>query len=540
MPILRYYSSVAQPTQLTGGISAGSTTMTVASTTGFPSNFPYTLAVDYGGSVNELVDVTAAAGLTLTITRAVDGTSAQSHSIGAQVRHVASGRDFGDYQTHQAASTAHGTGSAIVGINDAQTLTNKTLTGPVINGATVSGTVAGSPTFTGALTISGSVVAPLNVRGALAGDVAISDRVTGDTNDRYQVTAAGVHSWGPGNAALDLSMSRTAAGELTFDAASRLRLANVTDVSNVSTGHAFQIGPSSGANIRMDGNEIMAVNNGATATLDVQSDGGNLRLFNNTTAQLAVQGNQVVNNQTAGSIALQVNAAAAQSANLFEVKNTSTLMLVNQNGTTILSPLAAANVPLIVRGVAAQTADLINAQDSTPTTRFQVRADGSVAIANSSTSLRPFNVNGPSGTTANLIGAQVNSVDVFTVGPTGNVRVAGEDPGVNVTPSSGWSQVAIVTRRFGPIAAWSVIMQRTGGNISIAANGNISPDVDVFTTPTLLNPLASQFVQFNTGAYEGGAFLSSSTNICAIRSGTPSATIATGDQLGFTFCYAIA
>lgn len=57
-----------------------------------------------------------------------------------------------------------------------------------------------------------------------------------------------------------------------------LRLTSLTDLSLVSTAHAFQIGPSSGANLGMDANEIQARNNGAAATLSIQSGGGDVQL----------------------------------------------------------------------------------------------------------------------------------------------------------------------------------------------------------------------------------------------------------------------
>ena len=128
---VRFYSSVAQQTTLTASITPSTTVIQVASTTGFPGSTPFTLALDYGAANEELVDVTSVASLSLTVTRAVDGTSATSHNSGAIVRHVSSGRDFSDSRTHENASTGiHGLapGSALVGTTDTQTLTNKTLT----------------------------------------------------------------------------------------------------------------------------------------------------------------------------------------------------------------------------------------------------------------------------------------------------------------------------------------------------------------------------------------------------------------------------
>ena len=82
MPVNRYYSSTAVDTTLTGAVNSSATSITVASTSGFPASYPYTLALSYDTSLEELVNVTAAAGTTLTIVRGQDGTSASAHDAG--------------------------------------------------------------------------------------------------------------------------------------------------------------------------------------------------------------------------------------------------------------------------------------------------------------------------------------------------------------------------------------------------------------------------------------------------------------------------
>jgi hypothetical protein len=248
MPVTRYYSSTALPTTLASGISAGSATMTVAATTGFPASFPYTLAVDDGAATLELVEVTNASGPTLTITRGVDGTSAQSHSSGAVVRHDASARDFADSRVHEAAtSDVHGVTGALVGASSTQTLANKTLTSPIVNSGALSGTFTGNPvfsgnitangtaalaaggslagTFTGSPTLSGSPVfsgAPSFTGGALfqralATNPAMHTNVTADAQDRHQVQASGKHLWGDGATTLDTTLYRSGVGQLKTD-----------------------------------------------------------------------------------------------------------------------------------------------------------------------------------------------------------------------------------------------------------------------------------------------------------------------------------
>lgn len=90
----RYYSSTAQRTTLSASASAAATTLTVNAVTGFPASLPYTLIVDQDTVSEEIVEVTARSGTTLTVTRGVDGTTATSHASGASVQHGVSARDF--------------------------------------------------------------------------------------------------------------------------------------------------------------------------------------------------------------------------------------------------------------------------------------------------------------------------------------------------------------------------------------------------------------------------------------------------------------
>jgi hypothetical protein len=116
---IRYYSSIAQDTVLPTAITSTATLMTVASTTGWPSTTPFTLAVDFNSGLEELVDVTNVAGLTATIVRGVDGTTPTAHGIGATVRHVITARDMRDANTHiNATNGVHGVPDQVAGVGD--------------------------------------------------------------------------------------------------------------------------------------------------------------------------------------------------------------------------------------------------------------------------------------------------------------------------------------------------------------------------------------------------------------------------------------
>ena len=156
----RNYSSRSQQTTLTSAVTAGASSLVVQSGTALlggqsiPAGTTFTIVVDPDTALEEILDATAVSTNTFTVTRAIDGSSAQAHSAGAVVRHMAIGRDYREANTHIEATTGvHGisNSSSVVGTIDTQTLTNKTLTSPTITNPSISGAgVDASIVFEGA------------------------------------------------------------------------------------------------------------------------------------------------------------------------------------------------------------------------------------------------------------------------------------------------------------------------------------------------------------------------------------------------------
>jgi hypothetical protein len=212
----RKYSSISVETTLASGISSSATTMTVATGTGSAlmggvtltaGNVDiFTVALDVDTQNEEIVYVTNVSSDTLTIVRGQAGTSAISHTGGATVKHVLTSADLTFYTTGVATAdaaipnaivTAKGdiiaaSASAVpdnlaVGTNGqvltadstqtlgmkwstaatgdvtltgTQTLTNKTLTSPVLNDPKLNLSINANTatTYTFVLTDNGKLV----------------------------------------------------------------------------------------------------------------------------------------------------------------------------------------------------------------------------------------------------------------------------------------------------------------------------------------------------------------------------------------------
>lgn len=248
----RNYSSSALPTNLTSSLGSSGNPQ-VASITGLPGSYPFTMLIDWGFPTQEAISVTGAptgtGPYTLPCTRGIDGTTAQAHDQNAVIVHGVSAQDYNEPQVHISLGTSgtginevHGlaNGSAVVGTTDTQTLTNKTLgawtgTGDISISVSEASTPVLQVTNTHA-TPAGSII---RVVAAAAGDSSYGVRVTGDTVNRLHIDSNGKHQWGAGgSSAQDTNLYRSSAGVLTTDTALVVGTSVTSATSVVSSGSA--------------------------------------------------------------------------------------------------------------------------------------------------------------------------------------------------------------------------------------------------------------------------------------------------------------
>jgi hypothetical protein len=245
----RNFSATAIETTLVNSISSASTndtttSVSVVSVSGFPA-VPFTLILAPDTNKEEVVTCTSLVGTTLQIVRGQDQTLAVSHTAGTSVRHGVSGRDFKEEQTHIAArgydadsailsnanqTHVHGleTGDgSVVGSTQQVTLTRKTLTTPVINGATLTGTVSSTASIvvSGAGTITGLSSADMVASSATPKnyvDAILGSATAASTSAASAATSATSAATSATSAATSATSSATSASAAATSASSAL------------------------------------------------------------------------------------------------------------------------------------------------------------------------------------------------------------------------------------------------------------------------------------------------------------------------------
>jgi hypothetical protein len=219
----RNYSSTATEKQLASNVSNVATQITLDNATNLPAP-PFMLVLNPDTNIEEIVSVdadqTGVISPTFKVTRAQDGTSAQTHTGGQVVRHMIVGSDLQLVSTHTSATEAHGATGAVVGTTNTQTLTNKTLTSPKINE-----NVAVTATATELNYVDGVTSA-------------IQTQIDSKVDKTYSIIAAktGAYTVASGDESDLIQLNGTFTVSIPTDATFNFAVGTVIDVLNIGTG----------------------------------------------------------------------------------------------------------------------------------------------------------------------------------------------------------------------------------------------------------------------------------------------------------------
>jgi microcystin-dependent protein len=139
----RNYSSVAEPKTLNGNVTSVATQITLNNVDGLPAP-PYVLVLNPDTANEEVVlvnaDQSGVTSPTLKVTRAIEtGATAKTHTSTNIVKHMIVGSDLQLVHDHIDNTSAHDATGGVVGRTKSQTLTNKTIN---LTDNTLSGTKA--------------------------------------------------------------------------------------------------------------------------------------------------------------------------------------------------------------------------------------------------------------------------------------------------------------------------------------------------------------------------------------------------------------
>jgi len=179
------------------------------------------------------------------------------------------------------------------------------------------------------------------IKPSSTGSVIIQSKTTGGSAAAVPLQVQGLTSQ-TGNLQEWLSSGGTQFASVSSAGAFRIQPTATNAATLVSTTHPLQIGQTSATNLRMDTNQIMAVNNGAASDLYVNTYGGNVYVGNTSSPGDVVLGNSA----TSVSGALIFKAGTGGSLRAFSTTSGNTSMAIkNSDGSAYTALVASSFFP---------------------------------------------------------------------------------------------------------------------------------------------------------------------------------------------------
>ena len=252
----RLYSSISQETTLSAPLNNSATTMTVVNASGLLASISpaspagsetFIVVIDPDTALEEIVEVvypSAPGSNTLTIQRNIDSSTAQAHSAGAAVRHMAIGRDFRDSDHHiNETTTAHGlTLANLVKTTDTGTVTNTMLAGSIADSKLSTISTASKVSNSATTATSANTASAIVARDASGNFTAgtITANVTGNVSGSAGTVTNGVYTTDTGTVTSTMIANGTIVNaDIAAGAAisySKLNLAGTITSADISNG----------------------------------------------------------------------------------------------------------------------------------------------------------------------------------------------------------------------------------------------------------------------------------------------------------------
>lgn len=486
--VARQYSSTAVETSLVTAISSSDTVFTVASASGFPASTPFTLVLDPGTATEEIVTVQYRSGTTIGhasdsskyVLRGQEGTAASAHSasVANSVKHMVTGRDLQEPQDHINATS--GVHGLPAGVEFVGRTNSQELTGKTISGS--SNTLQNVPQ-----SAVSNLVTDLSLKAPLASPTftgtPAAPTATAGTNTTQVATTAFVQT------AVNTKVAEPSTngivvrtGDNTSQAVSLVAGSNITITNADGTGGNITIAAASGTS----GVTSFAASN------PVAPITGNIV---GSTLSLALSGTKA-----------QFNTAMTDDD---FVTLTGTETLTNK---TLTSP----NV-------------------TNPTVSGLYLSDSSIVFEGSSADASETTLQVSNPTADRTITLPDASGTVALVSDSGTLT-----SGVNA--ATGWSIVSQSYRKYNNICSFTIVVSRTGADISINDIGNI-PNADVATMPSGYRPTFESAVVSGANGRVAAGYVNSTGTIAITAVGrgylsTDNITTGTEFTLNSTFIVA--